>query len=262
MNSSCRVALQVTLFLGISILSGGINSTHAKEHSAKKLHVRLDRSYNKKGENGQYWPVCLEMEKILNLPENFKIVTKIGDVIANIIFPQKFGNFAPVKWQPISIDEARHYFENEELDKILASDKNKAITLNHDWKSDSKFEFEKTTVDYDAHPPSETLIRYRYNPASNSVCLITNGAPDPARSNFNGQYINGNYGHALGAEGCEVFTYGGRVYLYLSGGGNYPAIIRPESEGYQNPAPRWVTNWAGPWWYVNHRQICRFQVDR
>ncbi len=250
------------LLLGLLVFPIIGPNADAKNKATKKLHVRLQLNLSKKNERGQDYPVCLELEKVLNLPENLKSFAQVGDVRHDIIFPKQSTNFESVKWQPIALEEAKSYFPAGYLDQILTSDKNQAITLNHDWKPDSKFEFEKTTVDYDAHPPAETFIRYRYSPLSHGVCLITQSAPNPARSNFNGEFIGSRYGHSLGSDGCELFSYGGRIYLYGAFSNINPYVIRPESEGYQDPAPSWAGKWSGPYWYVNHRQLCSFRVER
>jgi hypothetical protein len=247
------------LALAIILLSG--MGVEARDQNSKRLHIHLDRTFDQRGEKGQDWPVCLELEKVLNLPENSKTLSKLGDNGVNIKFPKKFGNFNAPKWQSISLDEARSLFAGGELDKILAFDKYRATSVTNDWQNDSDFKFEKITLDYDGHLPTETFVRYRYLPNKRGECLIAQSAPDPARSNFNGRFIKGQFSHFTGSSGCEFFEYGGRVFLHWSEINEQSTIYLARSEGYQKQAPQWKSNWTGPWWYVEQRPLCKFKRD-
>jgi hypothetical protein len=255
MDTVSSLMLAVVIVQAVTLCLAGLSKAETKLERLPSIKLILSGEK----ERGQDYPICLQLEKILNLQENAKSFAKIGGVRAEIILPRKSKLFDLVKWEPVPIEVARSFFPDGELDKILESDKRRAVEVG---QAVSAFEFEKATIEYDAHPPAETFLRYRYAPSDPGVCLMTQDAPNPARDTFNGKWIRGRFGHFLGATGCQFFTYGGRVYLFDRGDNIRPAIIRAESKGRQDRAPSGAGTWQGPYWYVEQRQLCSFTINR
>lgn len=184
------------------------------------------------------YPICKELLKIINQPENANASAK-STKIKEVIFSPANKNFSTVQWTPITLEEAKSSALDGYLEKIIEEETKRAIIGNKDWDGKGDFLFEKAEIDIDNHPPAETMIRYRIPVYGSWFCFLSKDAPNPGRDYFNPKPFS--------LSGCQPVFYGGRVYVIHSDlGGMY--VSKPESvDGYEPEFNRW---------YLYNRQIC------
>jgi hypothetical protein len=198
---------------------------------------------------GKEYPICNELIKIVNLPENANAIgerTKIKD----IIFPKDNKNFESVIWQPITIEEAKGLFLKGYLDIVMNKQKGRALNIEKDWDGKGDFSFEKTSVIYDKNDPTKKMIRYRLPTwgMGNCILSLSENEPDSFDTSFNDK--NGN---DIMGRNCGLFKYGGRIYLENSDLG-YMYVNK------LNPLPHWKIDGSN-YTYANlyPEEICEIQ---